>query len=274
LTEAQYVDWATPGGHLGRLTAASAARASDARGTIAALERRIADLAPPPSFERAVRRNDVAVIAEIKRRSPSKGTLDASLDAAVRSAEYARGGAAALSVLTEPDEFGGSLLDIEAARSAMPLAVLRKDFIVDDVQLLEARAFGASAVLLIARALPPVRFEALANAARGLGLGVLLEVRDERELERAMRIPSGVIGVNNRDLETLQIDDAVSARLLARVPASRTVVYESGIVDVHGVRRAASLGADAVLVGSALSASASPEEAVRALVGVRRVSRG
>jgi len=270
----QQLEWTAPGGPLGRLSAGSAERAEAAQGTRAELERLIAGLPEAPSFARALRRADVAVIAEIKRRSPSKGTLAGSLDAAVRAAEYAAGGAAALSILTEPDEFSGSLQDLVAARSSVALPLLRKDFIVDEIQLLEARAYGASAVLLIARALPPVRFESLANEARGMGLGVLLEVRDERELERALRVPSGVIGVNNRNLETLVIDDAVSARLLSRVPSSRTVVYESGITDVAGVRRAASLGADAVLIGSALSVSASPEAAVRALVGVRRVSRG
>jgi len=270
----QQADWTAPGGPLGRLSAGSAERAALARPNRAELERLVADLPLPASFARALRRADVAVIAEIKRRSPSKGALAEDLDAAVRAAEYASGGASALSILTEPDEFGGSLQDLAAARDAVTLPLLRKDFLVDEIQLLEARVHGASAVLLIVRALPPSRLEALAAEARNLGLGVLLEVRDERELERALRVPSGVIGVNNRNLETLAIDDAVSARLLSRVPSSRTVVYESGITDVTGVRRAASLGADAVLVGSALSASASPEQAVRALVGVRRVSRG
>ena len=270
----QQAEWTAPSGPLGRLSAGSSERAAAAQPSRAALERLVADAPEPPSFARALRRADVAVIAEIKRRSPSKGTLDATLDAARRAAEYAAGGAVALSILTEPDEFGGSLQDLAAAQGAVRLPLLRKDFIVDEIQLLEARAHGASAVLLIVRALPPVRFETLAAEARAIGLGVLLEVRDERELDRALRVPSGVIGVNNRNLETLEIDDSVSARLLSRVPSSRTVVYESGITDVNGVRRAASLGADAVLVGSSLSVSASPEAAVRALVGVRRVSRG
>ncbi len=274
LTETQPREWTPPDGTLGRLSAESFVRAAAARSGLAALERRAADQPVVPSLARALRQSVVAVIAEVKRRSPSKGDLDLSLDAAVRAAEYVCGGASALSILTEPDAFGGSLDDLVAARSAVDVPLLRKDFIVDEIQLLEARAFGASAVLLIARALPPARFEALAAEALGLGLGVLLEVRDEHELARAMRVTAGVIGVNNRNLETLQIDDAVSARLLSRVPSNRTVVYESGVVDVAGVRRAASLGADAVLVGSALSVSACAEDAVRALVSVRRVSRG
>lgn len=238
------------------------------------MERQLAAVEAAPSFRAALTRADVAVIAELKRRSPSKGVLDASLDAGTRSLGYARGGAAALSIVTEPSEFGGSLDDLVAVRRVVTMPLLRKDFIVDEVQLLEARVAGASAVLLIARALPAGRFAALASAAAALGLDVLLEVRDERELERALAVEQGVIGVNNRNLETLQIDDAVSARLLRLVPRERIVVYESGVRDVEDVRRAGALGADAVLVGSALSVAASPEAAVRALTGVPRRARG
>ena len=234
----------------------------------------MAVLEPAVPFAAALRRSDVAIIAEIKRRSPSKGILDAALDAGVRAAEYAAGGAAALSILTEPVEFGGALDDIAAARRAVPVPLLRKDFIVDEVQLLEARAAGASAVLLIARAHRADRFFALAAAARSMGLDVLLEVRDEAELECALGVPGGVIGVNNRNLETLAIDDAVSERLLRLVPPERIAVYESGVRDGEGVRRAASLGADAVLVGSTLSLSLSPVDAVRQLTGVTRIARG
>ncbi len=234
----------------------------------------MATLTPVASFSGALVRRDVAVIAEIKRRSPSKGVLDDALDAGVRAAEYALGGASALSVLTEPSEFGGSLDDLAAARSSVEVPLLRKDFIVDEVQLLEARLAGASAVLLIARALRADRFFALAAAARSIGLDVLLEVRDESELERALGVPDGVIGVNNRNLETLAIDDSVSERLLRLVPPERTAVYESGIRHVDDVRRAAALGADAVLVGSALSVVSSPVDAVRRLTGVPRSTRG
>ncbi len=231
-------------------------------------------MTPCASFADALRRADVAIIAELKRRSPSKGVLDATLDAGARAAEYARGGAAALSILTEPSEFGGSLDDMADARQRVDVPLLRKDFIVDEVQLLEARVVGASAVLLIARAHPAPRFFALAAAARSLGLDVLLEVRDEAELERALGVPGGVIGVNNRNLETLIIDDAVSERLLRLVPPERIAVYESGVRDSDGVRRAAALGADAVLVGSALSVAASASDAVRALTGIARSGRG
>ncbi|MCX5762215.1 MAG: indole-3-glycerol phosphate synthase TrpC [Gemmatimonadetes bacterium] len=266
--------WTAAAGPLGRLSARSAERAVAAQGSRRALERQLPDLAVPPSFRLALSRPDVAIIAELKRRSPSKGELDLTLDAAVRGAAYERGGASALSILTEPSEFDGRIEDIGAARAATTIPLLRKDFIVDEIQLLEARVAGASAVLLIARALPAERFLALADGARALGLELLLEVRDERELERALGVPDAVIGVNNRNLETLQIDDAVSAKLLQLVPSARVAVYESGVRDVDGVRRAAVLGADAVLVGSALSVSGSPEMAVRALTGVPRSPRG
>lgn len=274
MTETQQGEWKEPGGPLGRLARRAADRAEAARGDLRALERRLATLAPVASFTTALERSDVAVIAEIKRRSPSKGVLDDALDAGTRAAEYALGGAAALSILTEPSEFGGSLDDLADARTCVAIPLLRKDFIVDEVQLLEARLAGASAVLLIARALPADRFFSLAAAARSIGLDVLLEVRDEAELERALGVPDGVIGVNNRNLETLVIDDSVSARLLRLVPPGRTAVYESGVQNVDGVRRAAALGADAVLVGSALSVVSSPVDAVRRLTGVPRIARG
>ena len=274
MTEAQQTRWTAPEGPLGRLTALAGVRAATARGNRRELERQLVGILAAPSLRAALSGPHVAVIAELKRRSPSKGVLDASLDAGARAVDYARGGAAALSVVTEPSEFGGSLDDLAAARRAVAVPLLRKDFIVDEVQLLEARVAGASAVLLIARALSPDRFLALANAARAMGLDVLLEVRDETELNRALGVPDAVIGVNNRNLETLKIDDSVSARLLRLIPPARIAVYESGISDAEGVRRAGELGADAVLVGSALSVAASGADAVRALTGMPRSARG
>jgi indole-3-glycerol phosphate synthase len=228
----------------------------------------------PPDFALALQGGNVSVIAELKRSSPSKGVLSASLDARGRAAQYAAGGAAALSILTEPSRFGGSLSDLRDARAAVGVPLLRKDFLTHEIQLLEARAFGASAVLLIARALEPARLGTLAQAAAELGLTPLIEVRDESELERALRVPTAVIGVNNRDLETLVIDRAVGARLIPKVPAHRCAVYESGVEDVAGVRVAAALGADAVLVGSALSTAVDGAAAVAALASVPRRSRG
>lgn len=274
MTEAQPSVWTPPDGPLGRLSERSAERAATARMGRRALERAAADALPCPAFAAALWRPDIAIIAELKRRSPSKGELDATLNAAERASDYEEGGASALSILTEPTEFGGALDDLRAARSAVGIPLLRKDFIMDEVQLLEARVYGASAVLIIARAHPPTRFFALASEARGLGLDVLLEVRSEMELDRALGVPLGVIGVNNRNLETLAIDDAVSERLLRLVPPERVAVYESGVRDADGVRRAASLGADAVLIGSALSVAGSPAEAVSALTGIARVGRG
>ena len=266
--------WAFPQGPLGELTAAAELRAQALQASSGELERRAGAAARAPSFAAALRGRTVAVIAELKRRSPSKGAINEALDVPARAAEYAAAGAAALSVLTEPARFGGSLDDLRAARGAVRLPLLRKDFIVDRLQLLEARAEGASAVLLIARALPPERRESLARDARAMGLEVLLEVRDERELDHALRVEHAVIGINNRDLETLVIDDAVSARLLPLVPADRVVVYESGVTGREGVERAAALGADAVLVGSSLSSSENGGAAVAGLTGVPRRARG
>lgn len=238
------------------------------------LEAIVAGLPQAPDFADALRRPTVAVIAELKRRSPSKGALDETLDATGRTRAYESGGAAALSILTEPSRFGGSLSDLRDARSAVRLPLLRKDFITDAVQLLEARAFGASAALLIARALQPAQLRALADAAREFGLTSLVEVRDEAELAEAIAIDGAVIGVNTRDLETLEIDAAVGARLIPQIPRGRIAVYESGIGGVEDVRRAAALGADAVLVGSVLSLAADAAQAVRALAFEPRCPRG
>lgn len=267
--------WHPPTGPLGELTRASEERARASAGAVRALEAAVALLVPPPPFADALRAGPhVAVIAEIKRRSPSKGAINEGIRAPERAAAYVAGGAAALSVLTEPSRFGGSLEDLRAVRAAVDVPLLRKDFITDRVQLLEARVAGASAVLLIARALAPARLDALAAEAAALGLEVLVEVRDAEELARAVAVPGAVIGVNNRDLETLVIDDAVGAQLVPRVPAGRVAVHESGVTGAEGVARAAACGADAVLVGSVLSAAPDPVAAVRALARVARRPRG
>ncbi len=276
MTEAQATRWVPPTGPLGELTESSAARArlveADA-GALAALRERAALAPTPPAFAQALRGEMVRVIAELKRRSPSKGAINEGLQAPARGAEYERGGAAALSVLTEPSRFGGALEDLTAARAAVRLPLLRKDFISTEVQLLEARAAGASAVLLIARALPAARLLELAAQAHAIGLECLVETRSEAELVTALAVPGAVVGVNNRDLETLAIDDAIGARLLPLVPAERVAIYESGVRGVTEVERAAAAGADAVLVGSVLSAAPDGAGAVRALCGVRRRAR-
>jgi indole-3-glycerol phosphate synthase len=277
LPEAQAASaWVPATGPLGELTAASSLRASAIAADpslVAELERQAAASSPPPAFAAALRGSTVRVIAELKRRSPSKGAINEGLQAADRAAEYARGGAAALSILTEPTRFGGSLDDLRAVRPAVALPLLRKDFITHEVQLLEARAAGASAVLLIARALAPERLRALALEARRRGLECLVEIRSEAELAVALSVADAVVGVNNRNLETLEIDDAIGRRLLPRIPSDRIAVYESGVRSVAEVRRAAEAGADAVLVGSVLSVSADGAAAVRALAGVERRAR-
>jgi indole-3-glycerol phosphate synthase len=227
----------------------------------------------PGSLETALRdAPDVRVIAEVKRRSPSKGGIAPGLSAAAQADAYAAGGAAAISVLTEPTEFGGSLADLDAARPASrPL--LRKDFIVDRLQLLEARAHGASAVLLIARALHPDKLAELHAAARALSLDTLVEIHDERELETALGGNYPIVGVNNRNLETLEMSARPAETLLPQIPRAVVAVFESGVQSTADVIRAATLGADAVLVGSAVSASADPAAAVRSLTGVPRQPR-
>lgn len=266
--------WTEPGGTLAALVDEARTRARALGDRAAELEAACRAAPPRPSLAAALRRPDVALIAEIKRRSPSKGTLDASLALAPRARAYAAAGAAALSILTQASHFGGALADLDEAAGAVALPLLRKDFVVHPLQVLEARAHGASAVLLIARALAPADLDALARAARAAGLETLVEVRDEWELERAVACDASVIGVNNRNLETLAIDAAVSERLLPLVPADRPAVYESGITGRDGVEHAARCGADAVLVGSSLTVAADPAAAVGALTGVARQGRG
>lgn len=269
--------WTPPTGTLGGLVAAARERAEGLRARRAALEQaaiRRLDAAPPPSFAAALRRVDVAVIAEVKRRSPSKGDIAPGLSAAAQASAYAAGGAAALSILTEPDRFGGSIDDLDAARATVAVPLLKKDFNVDPLQVLEAAAHGASAVLLIARAVTPDALAALARDVRALGLEPLVEIRDEAELDAALRAEATVIGVNNRNLETLVIDPATGDRILPLIPATCLAIWESGVQAPEDVRRAAAAGADAVLVGSSVSVANDPAGAVRALTGIARGHRG
>ncbi len=228
---------------------------------------------PPGSLAAALRGPHVAVIAELKRRSPSGGAINPAMSAGPQARAYDRGGARALSILTEVAHFGGSTDDLREAGAAVSLPLLKKDFHVAPIQALEARALGAAAMLLIARALSPEELLTMATAAEDAGVESLVEVRDERELERALRIDGAMIGINNRNLETLAMDMETAQRLLPLVPRNRLAVFESGVRSRADVTRAASAGADAVLVGSAVSAAADPAAAVRALVGVPRVDR-
>lgn len=266
--------WSEPTGTLGRIVAEARERARALEERRGGLEREAAGASGAPSLAAALRGPQVAVLAEVKRRSPSKGVINAAITAPVQAAAYLAGGAAGISVLTEPAHFGGAAGDLLAVRAAVPLPVLKKDFHVEEIQLLEARALGASAVLLIARALAPARLAVLAAAAHRLGLEVLVEVRDERELDDALQSGAAMIGVNNRNLETLAIDPATSERLIPRIPPRVIAIAESGMASRDDVARAAAVGADAVLVGSAISAAADPAAALRPLTQVTRRSRG
>lgn len=237
------------------------------------LEREAAGRPAARSFVDALRDRAVSVIAEVKRRSPSRGDLNTGLAAGDRAAAYVRGGAAAISVLTEPSRFGGSVDDLRDVVNATPAPVLRKDFIIHEVQILESKAIGASAVLLIARALAPALLIAMVRAARAHGIEPLVEVRDRDELARAVDCGADVIGVNARNLETLIIDEELPRELLGHVPRELVAVAESGIRDRAAVEALARAGADAVLVGSALSVAQEPEQAVSEMAGVARVSR-
>lgn len=263
--------WAAPGGPLGRLTVAAEQRAAALQHRLPDLRDRARDLPPPPSFAAALRLGaTVSVIAELKRRSPSKGVLNAELRAGDRALAYVEGGARALSVLTESSEFGGAIDDLGEVARVVPVPLLRKDFHVAEVQVWEARAHGAAAILFIARALAPTRLGALVEVADEAGLESLVEIRSEAELEQALATPARVIGVNARDLETLAIEPWVTERVLPQIPDAVVRVAESGMITAEDVARAASLGADAVLIGSALSSSGDARAAVRALGAIPR----
>jgi indole-3-glycerol phosphate synthase len=240
---------------------------------VLALRAEASVLLPPPSFTDALRGDDVAVIAEVKRRSPSRGNINAALRAGEQAKAYVAGGAAALSVLTEPEQFGGSEMDLKEARETVSVPLLRKDFIVDYAQIVEARCLGASAVLLIVRALDPLQLADLMEEAGAYDLTPLVEVQDAAELEVALAAKATVIGVNNRDLETLAVNPKNSIQLIPRIPRTVIAIAESGITQRSDVKLQAAGGADAVLCGSAVSAAQDPAAAVRALVGVPRVCR-
>jgi indole-3-glycerol phosphate synthase len=212
----------------------------------------------------------VAIIAEVKRSSPSKGIINSQLDLADQVSAYEQGGAAAISILTEATRFGGSNDDLVRARSYVRLPLLKKDFHVDVVQIWEARALGASAALVIARAVAPRTLDELVQAGRDVQLEIVVEVRDESELARALDAGAEVVGINNRNLETLEIDPETATRLLPKVPRGVVAIAESGVKTIADVEAAASAGADAVLVGSLLSAAKDPQKTLELLTGVRR----
>ena len=219
-------------------------------------------------FREALSGPGIGVIAEFKRRSPSAGRLREDPELLEIVAAYQRGGAVALSVLTEGPNFGGSLEDLRAARRACELPILRKDFVVDAYQLHEARTAGADAVLLIVAALEPEELGALHEEARAIGLEVLVEVHDADELETALSRGAEVVGINNRDLRDLSVDMERTAQLMSRVPDAVTVVSESGIAAAEQLNRLERAGVQAVLVGESLMRSPDPEAALRALQNI------
>lgn len=226
------------------------------------------------AFQAALAAPGMSLIAEVKRASPSKGLIRPSLDVAAVVSAYERGGARALSVLTEADYFRGSLVDLEEAVAATLLPVLRKDFIIDEYQVYEARVSGAAAVLLIAALLPDQRLAELAQAAEELGLAVLLEVHDGWELDRALAVDSAIIGINNRDLRTFEVSLDTTLRLAPQAPAGRLLVGESGITSREDVERLAACGVDGVLVGEGLLRAEDLEGAARALLGTSGAAFG
>jgi len=231
----------------------------------------------PRDFEAALRRDDgrLSVIAELKRRSPSKGDLAPDLDPAVTAKEYERGGAAALSVLTDRVWFGGTVADLQDARAAVSVPVLRKDFVVDEVQVYETRAIGADAMLLILAALPDdALVRDLQELAWSLGLAVLVEAHTGAETERAVRLGARVVGVNARDLATFSEDLAGAARLATLVPPDRIAVGESAVRTPADAAAMAAAGFDAVLVGEALVRAGDPAALVAVLAESEVSARG
>ena len=234
------------------------------------LEGRLEGRGEDRPFSEALLRPGISLIAEYKRRSPSAGEIRTGASVTEVVGAYERGGAAALSVLTEPQWFGGSLEDLRAARAASNLPILRKDFVVDLYQVYEAAVAGADAILLIVAALDDRDLAALHREARGIDLDVLVEIHDEQELDRALEIvDADVIGINNRDLTDFSVDVERTFDLLSDVPAGKTVVSESGFHTREQLDELERVGIDAVLVGESLMRAEDPEEACRILAGVQ-----
>ncbi|MEA2473633.1 MAG: indole-3-glycerol phosphate synthase [Thermoleophilaceae bacterium] len=229
------------------------------------LEQLASSRGEPRPFAEALSRPGTSLIAEYKRRSPSAGTIREGATVAGMARAYERGGAAALSILTEERHFGGSLDDLREARESSEIPILRKDFTIDPYQLWEAKAAGADAVLLVVGALRPHELGSLHGLARDLDLDAIVEVHDEPELAAALEIDADVIGINNRNLEDFSVDVSRTFDLLHDVPAGKIVVSESGIVDRAQIEELEGVGVDAVLVGEALMRAPDPESAVREL---------
>ncbi|HEX2239742.1 MAG TPA: indole-3-glycerol phosphate synthase TrpC [Actinomycetota bacterium] len=253
---------------LNELVSSSVRRVAEARTRISEqdLQAQIDRAEPPRGFRRSLESRDVALIAEIKRATPFKGMLNGDLDAGTTAATFAAGGAAAISVLTEPSRFAGSLDDLAAARAA-GLPLLRKDFVVDDYQVMESRAAGSDAVLLIVRILGDELAD-LIKAIEALDMDALVEVHDESELQRAVDAGARTIGINHRDLETGEVDPNRTAALAPLVPDEVLLIGLSGVSTRSDVEALIAAGARAVLVGEALVTARNPESKLRELLGV------
>jgi indole-3-glycerol phosphate synthase len=237
------------------------------RGSMGALHERIDAQAPALDAHSFLSRDEMNVIAEVKRSSPSKGNLAPISDPAALAEKYQEAGAAAVSVLTEQRRFGGSLADLDAVRSRIEIPVLRKDFMVDEYQFLEARAHGADIVLLIVAALSKSQLKDFYDLATELGMASLVEVHTQSELESAMDISSRIVGVNSRNLKTLEVSASVFEELIPTIPSSVIRVAESGISTRADVAQAQKAGATAILVGESLVKSGDPISAMRELLG-------
>ena len=253
--------------YLEELLASTRSRVTEARGKVTdeALEQRISSISPARSLKDALSRPRMGVIAEIKRASPSKGALREDLDAGSLAKAYAEGGADAISVLTEPSGFKGSIDDMKAALGA-GVPVLRKDFIIDPFQVMESRAEGADAILLIVRAVRD-ELHTLLQATNALGMDALVEVFDETDLERALEVGAEIVGINHRDLETFEVDPDRTAKLAPRIPADVVVVGLSGVETRADVERLEAAGAHAVLVGESVVIAPDPVAKLRELKG-------
>jgi len=239
------------------------------RGSMGALHERIDAQAPALDAHTFLSRNEMNVIAEVKRSSPSKGDLAPITDPAALAEKYQEAGAAAVSVLTEQRRFGGSLADLDVVRSRIEIPVLRKDFMVDEYQFLEARAHGADIVLLIVAALSKSQLKDFYDLATELGMASLVEVHTQSELESAMDISPRIVGVNSRNLKTLEVSASVFEELIPAIPSSVIRVAESGISTHADVAQAQKAGATAILVGESLVKSGDPISAMRELLGHR-----
>lgn len=237
----------------------------------AELRARIDDLPPCRDFAGAlaerVAQKTPAIIAEFKRASPSAGWIARDADPAAVARAYQQGGAACMSVLTDVEYFRGSDADLQAARAACALPVIRKDFIIDEYQVLETRALGADAMLLIVAALDDARLRDFSELGAGLGLSVLVEVHDQSELERALDVPGRLLGINNRDLHRFETRLETSEQLAPQVPAGRIVVAESGLHTRADIERMQAADIHAFLIGESVMRNADPERALRELIG-------